>query len=362
MRRIGRASGRETIRTATGVPLAGGYLCDIAERIVGDLQRHVTEIPGLDDHAVAHDTTPPDLLATAHVVLAARAFEVRERSDARSCSPDELPDVLGASIVLGAPRSSAGSFEWWIGQEVGEVVNVLRGKGRGRALMARTLASTFVYAPDLADWQTTELDQMAEHVASVSGALQAWGDHLGYYETIVGTDLEAAATTGDSKPIRDRMRDLARDASRARSMLGQLRPVNLCRNAADRAIVEALQEVAGVAIQEQAVHDGLEVLSAQQDRLVAEAERLRADRERRIEDRQESVQRRLELWLGIIAIIGLIALADFLDQAHDVDGAVIPWIQVVVILAIAAATTFLYARGWKRATDEKADEDKSSWP
>ena len=224
--------------------------------------------------------------------------------------------------------------------------------------MVRTHGSTLVYAPDLPDWQAADIDGIAEHVATVSGALHAWGDHLGHYEVMVNADLvDVEHGRRGPEVIRERLRELARDASRVRAMLGQVRPVNLCRQASDRVLVERISAAAGLAEVERAVHDGLEVLSAQQARLAAEADRLRADADRReaeVDEQraeaQERVQRRMDLWIAIIGLTSLMGFIDYVNRAVGWDGR--PGVLLAecgLVVVVVAVTAGLFVRANHRA-------------
>jgi len=368
MRRIGESIGREHIRPAGGGANVAPFLCRLADAVVDDLRDHVERL-GLADGdggrsgTVGRRVRQPgareqDLLASAHVLLSVRGLSVVDAIGSRPCTPGEVAGALGSSVLLAPPRSLAAGFEWWTGSDVTEVDNVLAGQGLGDGLVVRTHGSTLVYAPDLPDWQAADIDGIAEHVATVSGALHAWGDHLGHYEVMVNADLvDVEHGRRGPEVIRERLRELARDASRVRAMLGQVRPVNLCRQASDRVLVERISAAAGLAEVERAVHDGLEVLSAQQARLAAEADRLRADADRReaeVDEQraeaQERVQRRMDLWIAIIGLTSLMGFIDYVNRAVGWDGR--PGVLLAecgLVVVVVAVTAGLFVRANHRA-------------
>lgn len=288
--------------------------------------------------------------------------------------PDDLGGVVGVPVALTAQRPLAQSPLEWITyarpEESIRTVRTLSGRIR-RELIWCSGDVTVVFGPTAPHWQLLVTQAQAEFAASLIGVYWRRQQWLRRVVDDAGPALDPRHDDAVELAAVESMEARLSDAIRhVQLLVDRANEHRLSKDQQGREVTHHLMRLNGVAELERSVGATVQAaLGTQrilQDRLAAlreeERKRLAQQREVRAERAQRRRQRPVEVLLTVLAVLGLIDLFAWSNEAWGVSGNRVWWlVELGVIAAIGAVVWWLSRRAWAEP-EPSAQEQRLSPP
>lgn len=289
-----------------------------------------------------------------HVVIAARAISIQEPNGAITpATVDDIPRVIGASLLLRPVSHDAASFEEWIRYPTPEVANLMEKVGIGYVgeLAMRTENTTILFMPASPEWVITAFEEMVEFVASAPALLTSWErrawDHGKNLEATLPSFNEWLAQPDKVLPIDTlqvegaKLRQLDADIRRD---LAFMHSPGLCRSRGIRNFLDALWEAAGLPALEDDLESQLAVISTLQERLSVMASAIAERSRQKLQARQDDIQFYVQLILGLLAVSSLAELLSWINNTFNISSSPWKWSEAAILVVCALLVTWLFIR------------------
>jgi hypothetical protein len=351
LRRGSGSMGEEVVRSAGSDPTwdrlvtsenARGYVEDVIDGIADCLNLEVVGDPG----------------GEVHVVVDIRKASKQE-GEGRSTTldDDDLQQEIGSTLLFHPIGDFAVSLEEWIRYPPTEQVeNLMKGAGRVGDLIARTSDTTILYMPTSPDWMCAEFGDMVEFVASIPPLLTAWEKEITAHSRALEDRLEklkqSVSDEGqeadfDLRAIHREEAELHELRAEVRRELANLHSPRLVWNRTTRTFLDRLWTGAGLPALEDGLDRQLEVISTQQQRLVAIAGGIAEENRQAAEKRQERLGRVLQIGLTVIAATGLAGLFSWINadfSVHDNTAQALEAIFLAGVVIVLGTLIFMSKR------------------
>ena len=308
---------------------ARGYVEDVIEGIADCLDLEVVGDPS----------------GEVHVVVDIRKASKQEGGDRSvTLDDDDLRQEIGSTLLFHPVGDFAVSLEEWIRYPPAKKVkNLMKGSGRVGDLIARTSDTTILYMPTSPDWMCAEFGDMVEFVASVPPLLTAWEKEITAHARALEDRLEklkAAVSQGTQAPEFD-LGAIHRDEAELHELRAEVRrelanfhSPRLVWNRTTRTFLDRLWDAAGLPALEEGLDRQLEVISTQQQRLVAIAGQIAEDHRQEAAKRQERLGRVLQIGLTVIAATGLAGLFSWINADFSVQDNTVQALEAVFLAGV----------------------------
>jgi hypothetical protein len=322
LRRGSGSMGEEVIRSAGSDATwnrfvtsenARGYVEDVIEGIADCLDLEVVGDPGGDVHVV---------------VDIRKASKQGDGDESAGLDDDDLRQEIGSTLLFHPIGDFAVSLEEWIRYPPAkQVENLMKGAGRIGDLVARTSDTTILYMATSPDWMCAEFGDMVEFVASIPPLLTAWEKQITSHSRALEDRLEILkqSVSGQGPEADFDLRAIHREEAglhelraEVRRELANLHSPRLVWNRTTRTFLDRLWTAAGLPALEDGLDRQLEVISTQQQRLVAIAGGIAEENRQAAEQRQERLGRVLQIGLTVIAATGLAGLFSWINADFSV--------------------------------------------
>lgn len=280
--------------------------------------------------------------ATFHVVLAARAISVRQRSgDRRPATVADLEEAVGGSLLFHPVRHLATALEEWIRYPPPVVRNLLGQEAYAGDLVARTDNTTIAYMPDSPEWLVDEYQEMIEFAASLPPLFTLWAREVVACADEVDEGLPAGLETPlDEEELGRLDLRILQLEQRIRRELAFLRSPALCRTRGQRRFLDELWTAAGYSVLEAELERQLTLLAERHKRIAAL-------RRRREEQRSKQLGEWLELIGLLLAVTSLAGVFQWIDGtfgSRPPHGELWAWVEAAVLFAtLGLLVAFLVA-------------------
>ncbi len=279
-----------------------------------------------------------------HVVLDIRKASKQGGDGNTPLEDDELREGVGATLMFHPIGNFAVSLEEWIRYPpTGEIENLIDGAGRAGDLVARTSDTTILYMPTSPDWMCAEFGEMIEFIASIPPLLTAWEKEITTHSRALedrleglkqSVSVEVGEADFDLRAIHREEAELHELRAEVRRELANLHSPRLVWNQTTRTFLDRLWAAAGLPALEDGLDRQLEVISTQQQRLVAIAGGIAEGNRQAAEERQERLGRVLQIGLTVIAATGLAGLFSWINADFSVQDNTVQAFEAVFLVAV----------------------------